>query len=79
MLDVALGNDMSVLRNATIFFYITNEVLSIFENVGRIGIPIPGVLEKAIHVLNEKSEKGEEKYAFRVGSFGYGLSVSPIK
>ena len=61
MLDIALGNDMHVLRNATIFFYIANEVLSIFENVGRIGIPIPGVLEKAIHVLNEKSEKGEGK------------------
>ncbi|KYD09591.1 hypothetical protein B4119_2029 [Parageobacillus caldoxylosilyticus] len=35
--------------------------MSIFENVGRIGITIPGVLEKAIHVLNEKKrERGGE-------------------
>src|SRR5690606_32556064 len=60
MLDTALGYDGHVLRDATIFFYIANEALSILENVGRIGLPIPSVLQKAIDILNEKG-KGDEK------------------
>lgn len=57
MMDVALGYDGHVLRDATIFFFLTNEALSILENVGRIGVPIPRVLQKAIDILNEKGEK----------------------
>lgn len=60
MLDIALGYEGHILRDATIFFYIANEVLSILENVGRIGLPIPSVLQKAIDVLNEKG-KGASK------------------
>jgi toxin secretion/phage lysis holin len=61
MLDVSLGYEGNILRDATIFFYLANEVLSILENAGRIGLPIPSILRKAIDVLNEKSEKREEK------------------
>lgn len=62
MMDVALGYDGHILRDATIFFFLANEALSILENVGRIGVPIPGILNKAIDILNDKgNDKGEDK------------------
>jgi len=60
LVDQALG-DAHLFRDAAIFFYLANEVLSIIENAGRIGVPVPPVLEKAVGVLNGKSETGEVK------------------
>ncbi|RAP22835.1 hypothetical protein C2W64_03486 [Brevibacillus laterosporus] len=56
---VVVGSEIScdgehVFRNATIFFYLANEVLSIIENAGRIGLPVPEVIKKAVDVLKEK-------------------------
>lgn len=45
------------MREAVIFFYIANEAISILENAGKMGVPIPGVLEKAL--LRIKDERGE--------------------
>ena len=42
-----LGNG-GVIRSAIIFFYISNEGLSILENVAKIGLPIPEALQKAL-------------------------------
>ena len=56
--DNALGLE-SVLMSAAIFFYLANELISILENAGRIGLPVPGILEKAIALLKEKA--GENK------------------
>lgn len=56
MVDKAIGGEMSMLMDATIFFYIANELLSITENAGKIGIPIPEKLLNAVEVL-----KGKEK------------------
>lgn len=58
MVDKAIGGEMSMLMDATIFFYIANELLSITENAGKIGIPIPEKLLNAVEVLKGK---GEEK------------------
>ena len=44
----------AVLINAAIFFYMANELISIIENAGRIGLPVPGILQKAIAMLKEK-------------------------
>ena len=41
---------------ATVTFYILNEVLSITENVGQLGIPLPDKLLEVISVVNKKSE-----------------------
>ncbi|WP_027410376.1 holin family protein [Anoxybacteroides tepidamans] len=60
MMDVALGYDGHILRDATIFFFLANEALSILENVGRIGVPIPSALQKAVDILSDKS-KGVDK------------------
>ena len=53
LIDNALGLN-AVLMNAAIFFYLANELISILENAGRIGLPVPGILQKAIGMLKEK-------------------------
>lgn len=56
--DMALGGGLHMFRDAAIFFYLANELLSITENAGRIGIPVPEKLLNAVEVLKDK---GEEK------------------
>lgn len=41
-------------------WYILNEILSITENVGRMGLPVPSALVKVILVLKEQIEEGDE-------------------
>lgn len=48
-----------VIREATIFFYLGNELLSIIENAGRMGLPLPSQLTNAVSVLKGKSEEGK--------------------
>ncbi len=56
LLDVAIGWNNHFIRDATIFFYMTNEVISILENAGRAGLPIPDFLMKAIELLKDRSK-----------------------
>lgn len=58
-LDIILG--VSFVKDCVIIAFITNEIISITENIGLMGVPIPKVIEKAITLLNEK---GEEKNEF---------------
>lgn len=53
-LDISLGVDY--IRTAVIIAFIANEVISIIENAGIMGIPIPSVITKAIDILRNKSE-----------------------
>ncbi len=55
MVDTALGGN-HMFRDAAIFFYLANEVLSITENAGKIGVPIPQGLLNAVEVLKGKGE-----------------------
>lgn len=54
-LDLALGT--SFVREAVIVGYIVNEVLSIIENAGLMGVPIPQVFKNAIDALQGKEKK----------------------
>ncbi|MCM3145394.1 phage holin family protein [Brevibacillus sp. MER 51] len=56
LVDTALG-DQHVLRDATIFFYLANELLSIIENAGRVGLPVPTPIKKAVDVLKGKGDQ----------------------
>jgi toxin secretion/phage lysis holin len=58
--DSALGTK-NMFRDATIVFYMSNELLSIFENAGRMGVPVPDRLMQAVEVLKGKSERDEKK------------------
>ncbi|KJE25725.1 toxin secretion/phage lysis holin family protein [Geobacillus kaustophilus] len=60
LVDSALGTK-NMFRDATIVFYMANELLSIFENVGRMGVPVPDRLMQAVEVLKGKSKEGDKK------------------
>lgn len=56
--DKALGNS-NILMDAAIFFYMANELLSIIENAGRVGLPVPDIITKAVDILKSKSQAKE--------------------
>jgi len=60
LVDSALGTK-NMFRDATIVFYMANELLSIFENAGRVGVPVPERLTQAVEVLKGKSKEAEKK------------------
>ena len=53
-LDVILCTEY--IRTATIIGFILNEIISIVENAGLMGIPLPDVIKKAIEILKKKAE-----------------------
>ena len=57
LVDGVLG-DGHLFRDAVAFFYIANELLSIIENGGKLGAPIPPVIRQAIEVLKGKGGTG---------------------
>lgn len=58
LLDLALGTNF--IRGGVIVAFISNETISIIENAGLMGIPIPMALRKAIEILNEREENVHE-------------------
>lgn len=58
-IDSILG-DVHFLRDTVIFFYLANELLSIIENGGRLGAPIPPVIRKAVVLLRGKEEDDKD-------------------
>ena len=56
--DQAAGTQ--VIRDAAIFFYLANELLSIIENSGRIGLPVPPMISQAVEILKGKGEVNKE-------------------
>ena len=44
------------IRTAVIIAFIVNELISLVENAGLMGIPLPGAITKAIDILQKKSE-----------------------
>ena len=59
MLDRMLGNGTWVFRTLVCYFYIANEGISLLENVGNIGIPIPNKIRNALEQLNKDDEESE--------------------
>ena len=58
-LDLAL--DVAYIRDAVIIGFMANELISIVENAGLMGLPLPAVITKAIDVLTKKATESEEK------------------
>lgn len=56
-LDLALGT--TYIRDAVVIGFMANELISIVENAGLMGIPMPTVITKAIEVLVRKAETDE--------------------
>ena len=56
-LDVSLGTEY--IRTATIIGFIANELISIVENAGLMGLPLPETVIRAIEILKNKGENKE--------------------
>ncbi|TFE31548.1 phage holin family protein [Cohnella luojiensis] len=52
-LDVLLGTE--VVMGSAVFFYIANELLSVIENYGRLGLPLPDRLKRIVQVLRDRA------------------------
>lgn len=60
ILDVQVIGTGSVLRTAVIFFYISNEGVSLLENAAHLGLPIPEQMKAVLEQLHDRAEKGDE-------------------
>ena len=61
ILDTRIFQTGSVLRTAVIFFYLSNEGISLLENASHLGLPIPTVVKKTLNQLHDKSENKESE------------------
>ncbi len=57
IIDKQIIGDGSGIRTAVIFFYLSNEGLSILENAARIGLPIPDKVKEILSQLHTKGGK----------------------
>lgn len=57
-LDMVIGSNL--LRDAAVIAFIANETISIVENAGLMGVPVPPVIVQAIEVLKKKAD-GDKK------------------
>ena len=60
VLDVNVIGTGSVLRTAVIFFYISNEGVSLLENAAHLGLPVPDKMKAVLEQLHKRSEDGDE-------------------
>ena len=61
ILDTHVIGSGSVLRTAVIFFYLSNEGVSLIENAAHLGLPIPEKLKDVLEQLHDRAEKGGDE------------------
>ncbi len=57
-LDLVIGTNY--IRDTVIIAFIANETISLVENAGLMGIPLPEIINKAIDILQKKSEREDD-------------------
>ena len=60
ILDVNVIGTGSVLRTAVIFFYISNEGVSLMENAAHLGLPVPEKIKVVLEQLHDRAEDKED-------------------
>ena len=65
-----LGGSASVFRSAACGLYIANEGLSILENAGKLGMPMPKKLRNVLEQLRDKSEEDEQDVRTKTNKTG---------
>ena len=60
VLDVQVIGSGSVLRTAVIFFYISNEGVSLLENAAHLGLPVPDRIKTVLEQLHDRAEKKDK-------------------
>ena len=61
ILDVQVIGTGSVLRTAVIFFYFSNEGVSLLENAGHLGLPIPQKLKDILAQLHDRADGTDDE------------------
>ena len=61
VLDTQVIGTGSILRTAVIFFYLSNEGVSLVENAAHLGLPIPEKLKAVLEQLHDRAEKGGDE------------------
>ena len=61
VLDVQVIGAGSVLRTAVIFFYLSNEGVSLTENAAHLGLPIPEKLKEVLEQLHDRGDKDGDR------------------
>lgn len=54
LIDIYIIKSGSMLRTATIFFYLSNEGISLLENAAHLGLPVPQKIKDILKQLNDK-------------------------
>lgn len=57
IIDVQVIGQIGILRTAVIFFYLSNEGVSLLENAGHLGLPIPEQLKTVLEQLHDRAGK----------------------
>lgn len=60
ILDVQVIGTGSILRTAVIFFYISNEGVSLLENAAHLGLPVPEKMKAVLEQLHDRAENEKE-------------------
>lgn len=61
IIDTNVMGQAGVLRTMVIFFYLSNEGISLFENAAHLGIPVPAKLKEILEQIHERTESKEKK------------------
>jgi len=61
IIDANVIGDGSVLRTAVIFFYLSNEGVSLLENASHLGLPIPEKMKDILEQLHNRAENTESE------------------
>ena len=75
VIDINVLGQVGVLRTAVIFFYISNEGLSLIENAAHLGLPIPGKLKEVLEQLHNRDEKTRIRRKNNMAIKGIDVSV----
>ena len=60
IIDVQVIGTGSVFRSAVIFFYLSNEGISLLENAAHLGLPIPKKLKDILEQLHDRTDKEDD-------------------
>lgn len=61
LLDKAIGTETMVFQTAATCYYIANEGVSVMENAGLVGLPVPAFIKKALEQIRDKADKGNKE------------------
>ena len=61
IIDVQVIGNGGVMRTAVIFFYLSNEGVSLIENAAHLGLPVPDKLKAVLEQLHDRAEKGGDE------------------